>query len=75
VKCISHIKGVVYQNLESLLRPLVRLLLACVDLVGDAIHSVVVFSLVAAVRPMVNNVLYHKSSRAAGSIQADCQQN
>jgi len=33
----------------------------------------VLFALVAAMR--LNNVLYHKSSRAACSIQADCQQN
>ena len=53
-------KSVVYQNLESLLRPLVRSLLACVDLIGDAIYSVVLIAQVAGVRPMVNNILYHK---------------
>ena len=67
--CHTHTNGLCGQGCE-------RSLLACVDLVGDAIYnSVVPFVLVTAVILMVNNVLYQKSSRAACSIQADYQQS
>jgi len=52
----------VYQSYKRVLciriwKPLVRSMLACVDLVGDAIYSVVPLSLVVAVAPMVNKTV------------------
>jgi len=52
VKCISRIEGGCVSGFGILVQE-DHSLLACVDLVGDAIYSVVPLSLVAAVTPMV----------------------